>query len=65
MATRKAAKPDSKRTGSATKRRVRENPDERPQSERFIEMAKQIGAAEDEEGAERAFRKVAGSKKRD
>lgn len=29
------------------------------QSKRFIEMAREIGAAEDEDGAERALKKVA------
>lgn len=33
-------------------------PDEKPQSERFIETAREIGADETHEGFERAFNKV-------
>ena len=38
-------------------------PDDPVQSKRFIEMAREIGAAETEEGAERAFKKIALRKK--
>jgi len=38
--------------------------DPRPQSERFIAMAREIGAAEDEEGAEKALRSVVRPKRR-
>jgi hypothetical protein len=33
-------------------------PDEKPQSERFIETAREIGADETKEGFEKAFEKV-------
>lgn len=33
-------------------------PDEKPQRERFIDMAREIGASEDPEEFERVFRKV-------
>jgi hypothetical protein len=33
-------------------------PDEKPQSERFIETAREIGADETKEGFDRAFKKV-------
>jgi hypothetical protein len=33
-------------------------PDERPQSERFIETAREIGADETKEGFEKAFEKI-------
>ena len=33
-------------------------PDEKPQRERFIETAREIGADETKEGFERAFKKV-------
>lgn len=34
-------------------------PDEKPQFERFIEMARQVGAAETDEALDRAVRKIA------
>jgi hypothetical protein len=34
------------------------SPDEKPQRERFIEAARDIGASEDPEEFERAFRKI-------
>jgi hypothetical protein len=34
-------------------------PDEKPQRERFIETAREIGADETQEGFERGFRKIA------
>lgn len=34
------------------------NPDEKPQSERFIETAREIGADETQEGFEKGFEKV-------
>lgn len=33
-------------------------PDEKPQSERFIETAREIGADETQEGFDRAFKRV-------
>lgn len=33
-------------------------PDEKPQSERFVEAAREIGAGETQEGFERAFKRV-------
>lgn len=47
-----------KPTDSATGKRVKDAPDDPAQSERFVEMARQVGAAEDEEEAERAFKGV-------
>jgi hypothetical protein len=40
-------------------------PDEKPQSERFIETAREIGADETQEGFEEAFDKVVTPKKRE
>ena len=39
-------------------------PDEKPQSERFIETAREIGADETKESFEKAFESVTGSKKK-
>ena len=38
------------------------SPDDPEQSKRFIDMAREVGAAETEEEAERAFKKVAKEK---
>jgi hypothetical protein len=46
----------------ATKRTPKPNPDDPAQYERFLEAARKAEADESEEGASRAFRKVAARK---
>ena len=43
---------------------VKEKRDDPEQSERFLKAAREHGASETEEGARKAFRKVAGKPKR-